>query len=133
MDIIPILGLATLGTIFSGIGIYSQMKRKKFEGSGLSVMGTVEEIVTDYNGNSKIYYPVINYTTIDKREIEKEYHIGSYPAVFKKGEEVQVIYLADSPTDFIIAGKFTRAMELIFSITGVACVISALILYFTKV
>lgn len=59
----------------------------------------------DYSDQTHSYYPIVRFALNDGTWVTKKYTVGTLPASFKKGEEVNLIYSPDDPTSFIIINK----------------------------
>ncbi|WP_417538614.1 DUF3592 domain-containing protein [Marinobacter sp.] len=83
-----------------------------------SAQGTVVELIRSRSSDSNSYYPVVQFTAGNGREIEFKSSTGSYPAPYDRGEQVTVFYEPASPEDAMIDG--------FFSLWGAALIIGAL-------
>ena len=69
--------------------------------NGVTVQGKVvslkRECSSGRRSSGTTYYPVFRFTAQDGKEYRVEHNQGSNPPAWKKGEEVELIYLPDDP------------------------------------
>jgi hypothetical protein len=111
-------------------GLYLYVRRNKFERSGIKVSAVVNEIIVDQTGDGKFYYPVVSFSTLTGQLIEEQYPIGSYPSLYQKGDEIQVVYLDEISPEFIIVGKKSRYVQTIFIVVGAIGLVASAVYIF---
>ncbi|WP_169306912.1 DUF3592 domain-containing protein [Pedobacter polaris] len=87
------------------IGLLKLLQRKRYEKNGVKVQGLVSDLLLEYQGGTRAYYPVVSYRTLENIEFEEKSSFGTYPAAFKKGQEIDVIYDRADHKKFIIDSK----------------------------
>lgn len=121
----PAFGVLVISLFPLLFGIYLYVKRNKFERPGVKVNAVINEIITDKAEGRKFYYPVVSFSTLTGKLIKEEYPIGSYPSLYQKGEEVEVVYLDEVEPKFIIVGKKSRYVQTILIVVGAISMIAS--------
>ncbi|WP_100638443.1 DUF3592 domain-containing protein [Marinobacter salexigens] len=86
-----------------------------------TAQGTVVELIRSRSSDSNSYYPVVQFTARNGREIEFQSSTGSYPAPYDRGEQVTVLYESTNPEDAVIDSFFSLwGVVLIVGILGSA-------------
>ncbi|KIO75557.1 hypothetical protein TH53_19965 [Pedobacter lusitanus] len=109
------------GLLMSGFGLFKVLERRQYKRSGIRVPGVVSDIVLC----GRNYYPIVNYQTLDKQDMVEEYGMGTSPSVYKRGEQVKVIYKQEDCTKFIIDNRSSAYIEIIFLVIGLLAIAGA--------
>jgi len=116
-----LLGLS--GLIFIIFYIARYKKSKDYQKNGIRTQGTVVEVSLFYDSRQeRYYYPIVKYALQDGTWVTEKYSDGSYPSLFKKGEQVELIYKQEDPSSYIIISK-TKHVDKIFLIIGVLAIL----------
>lgn len=118
--LVIIIGLMTLALAY-----HFGKETYQFARYGIVQTGKVVGVYysTDREGNT-FYSSTIRFTTEDNQAIEFNPNIASSQVIYKKGELVKVVYLADRPHEARINSFFVLWMkELILIILGMGCVL----------
>lgn len=109
--------------IFGLIGIASLLiylnqrdKLKNYRKRGIKTQGVVTELVV--SGRNRMYHPMVRFTLTDGYHVVHQSSSGSSPALFKAGETVELLYLPEEPSEFIIIGKHSEKFHVLFLIIG---------------
>ncbi|MBN2411118.1 DUF3592 domain-containing protein [candidate division KSB1 bacterium] len=105
MKILKILGLVffLIGLTLLIAGFLSYFSTQKFITHSTVTTGTVIDLVRGTSGtddsatSSYVYYPVVQYETINGVVIEFHSRIGSNPPSYRKGDQVRVRYPEKDP------------------------------------
>ena len=95
-----------MGTLFVLIGVAQLLKVRGFRRRAERVPGVVvdmQEGVSPKYGS--LYYPVLEFTTREDREVRTTARVGTRPAPARVGEKVTVAYDRDDPESAEIEGK----------------------------
>ncbi|MGE6218439.1 DUF3592 domain-containing protein [Nubsella zeaxanthinifaciens] len=101
------------------ISLLRLRQRKRYEKNGVKVQGLVSDLLLEYQGSTRAYYPVVAYRTLEDIKFEEKSSFGTYPAAFKKGQKIDVIYDRDDHKKFIINHKKYVYLEVVFIVIGV--------------
>ena len=112
------------------IGILKFLQRKHYEKNGVKVRGIVSDLVLEYQGGTRAYYPVVIYSTLEEIEFEEKSSFGTYPSVYEKGQEIYIIYDLVNQKKFIIDNKKSIYIEFVCISIGLIGLIISLV-YFT--
>jgi len=103
--IIPVLIFSLFFFIF---GLLRFIKRKKYEISGIKVKAVIADLRFDVKSGVRAYFPTVKFSTLEGIEVVIESRFGSYPSIFSKSEDVNVIYMPNDYKNFIITSyKYT--------------------------
>ena len=105
MKIVKILGFVffLIGLSLLIAGFLSYQHNQKFIAGSEVTAGTVVDLArktstsSSSSPNSYVYYPVIQFKTINGSLIEFRATVGSNPPAYRKGDQVQVRYLEKDP------------------------------------
>lgn len=114
-------GFLLAGIIFILIAYVKLRNLSKYQKNGIRTKGIVEDLIKEYNRRrtNYSYYPVIYYQTNEGREIQKKYDLGTNPASYKIKQEVEIIYLAENPLEYIINDAKSRYIYYAFAVIGI--------------
>jgi len=114
-------GFLLAGIIFILIAYVKLRDLSKYQKNGIRTKGIVEDLIKEYNrrGTDYSYYPVIYYQTNEGREIQKKYDLGTNPASYKIKQEVEIIYLAENPSEYMINDAKSRYIYYAFAVIGI--------------
>lgn len=73
----------------------------------VSAQGTVVELIRSRSSDSVSYYPVVEFTAANGRQVEFQSNSGSSPPSYNQGEQVSVLYEPSSPEAAKINGFFS--------------------------
>ncbi len=109
------------GIVFFLIAYVKLRDFSKYQKKGIRTKGIVEDLIKEYGKRETnyFYYPVIYYQTNEGREIQKKYNIGTNPASYKIKQEVEVIYLPESPLEYMINDARSRYIYYTFAVLGI--------------
>lgn len=105
-----------IGLFIFLFGLYKRNKRIKYEKTAIRINGEVEEIIY----NRRYAYPLVSFDMQEGNTVAYQYNVGTYPAFFKKGDKVIVMYYKNNPKDFIIYSRSSKFVEFIFMIIGIS-------------
>lgn len=107
-------GMIAFGTVFLVVGLILAGMSVSFLADAERARGTVVELEwrSDDNGASRkarennrpVAYPVVEFTSADGTSRTFRSSTGSNPPSYEEGEQVEVLYRADSPEDARING-----------------------------
>lgn len=103
--LITVLILVLSGLFFIGLMIYIILRYKKLVKTGKTTPGIVVDYDLKKRGKRKVYYPVVEYTTLFGEKIRGNSIYGLSRKKFAKGTEVNVIYQHDKPLKFFVEGQ----------------------------
>eukprot|EP01132_Coremiostelium_polycephalum_P017079 gene17079-20484_t len=69
----------------SSVYLVRYKKSKDYQQNGIKTEGTITDIILDYKGQGRYYYPIVSFTLKDGTWVKAKYSDGSYPASFKVG------------------------------------------------
>lgn len=81
---------------------------------GEAARGTVLRLERDRHS----YFPVVRFLTRQQQWITARYHIGSKPASYAEGEEVDIRYQPADPQDFTIVGADSPVTVWVLGLIG---------------
>ena len=117
--------LLTGGAFLTVYGIGKINERGKLVKTGIRVKGEVtalEERVSNVGsdtGRSINYHPIIRYMASDNEWMNVISDIGTNPAAYKEGDEVNIIYEASNYKHFIIDSFWYKLIGPMLSIVGI--------------
>lgn len=97
-----IIGACMLAGAFA---IYSSTA--SFLERSVSAQGTVVELIRSRFSDSVSYYPVVEFSTPNGRQVEFQSNSGSSPPSYNQGEQVSVLYEPSNPEAAKINGFFS--------------------------
>jgi len=106
---------ATVGAIYLGVQRYDFLEKS------VSAYGTVVDMHISRSNDGSSYYPVVEFSPSGSFEVFTFRHdVGSNPPSYRRGEQVDVLYLPDNPEDAIIdAGLFNWAAPVFVILFGI--------------
>ena len=113
-----------VGIIFLGVGCFmffknSNLQKVCTEETEATVVDIKEEMNTDENGLSYMYYPVIEYDA-NGEKIRVTMSSGSSTPQYNKNDKVSVLYNPNNVNEYIVKGeKTTGIMSIVFMVLGV--------------
>lgn len=117
VDVFPeYLGVffAILGSIFLLVGIQGFRGTLSFRRRAQQTEGLVTDVRSRSSGTGRntniVYYPVLQFTTRDGRQVQTETRTGRSPAPAREGDRVTVQYDPEDPASADIAGSWTGIM-----------------------
>jgi hypothetical protein len=91
--------IAVLGLVFLAAAVYVGRSMARLEMAGERAPGTVLQLVQRLSGGrggGSTYHPVVRFTTANGAPVQFEDGVGESPSPYQVGDNVQVLYLADS-------------------------------------
>jgi hypothetical protein len=92
---VPLIGLFVV--ILVGVGILQGMKIGRLEAVGLHAPGRVVRLKEEFGSGPSSYYAIVRFRTNRNETVEFKDNIGGNPPSHRPGDQVTVLYLADSP------------------------------------
>jgi len=99
------------------VSLVKRKERKKYKTTGIKTIGIISEVILEAS-DQKLYFPIVNYETLEKIEVMKKCDIGTNPSLYKKGQKVTIIYQQENHEEFIIDDKNHETIEALFLIIG---------------
>ncbi|MEU0479336.1 DUF3592 domain-containing protein [Streptosporangium sp. NPDC006013] len=98
MSIVPLFGIV-FGAVFAGIGARVLTVGQRLRRHGVRVPGVVVGLRwSSSNGNdSGVYYPTLQFQTVQGPVVETESDLGSNPSPVRPGQQVMVVYDPERP------------------------------------
>lgn len=100
-----LVGLVVSSGLLCG-GYYSMQSMTAFISNGLRAQGSVSSIESRYSSNSEgssyTYYAVVSFDAQDGRSYDFQDSVGSSYPLYKRGQNVEVLYLPDDPQEAMI-------------------------------
>jgi len=106
--ILPII----LGIILLGIAVYLIIQFNKLSRIGVLTEGEVIRLDSSSGFDSRLYYPVVKFNTISGENVIHTYKIGMFPANYKTGMKVTIVYNPNKPSNFIIKSRYSLLIPL---------------------
>jgi len=98
---IPVLGI--FAVILTGAGLYNLSFVYALQKSGTRAQGEIVRFVEKSDSHDSVnYYAVVRFRTADNRMIQFEDQVGSNHPIRRQGDQVPVLYLANSPNRSMI-------------------------------
>jgi hypothetical protein len=103
--------LLVVGVLLAGVGIRIGGRARRFDRRAVAVPGVVAElrlrrgVGRPGEGGSFLWFPVLEFTTVDGRQVRTDAMYGSVPAPARPGHQVTVLYDPDQPTRARIGGR----------------------------
>lgn len=130
------LGLffAVIGVVFVFVGIRGLRGTLSFRRRATQIEGVVTDVRARSSGTHRdgdadiVYYPVLEFTTQDGRQVQTEARTGRSPAPAREGDRVTVQYDPEDPASADIAGSWSGlflyglfiVLGSIFTVVGIA-------------
>ena len=116
-----VLGIALLIS-----SVVSFIKKRRQVAASSSAAGVVTELVKEMGQRGYLYYPQVQFTTASGQTISFKSSVGSNPATYRAGQNVEVIYdprnpqqaEIDSLTSLWIVPGCLLGMGLVFTVIG---------------
>jgi hypothetical protein len=90
-----------------------RLRTKKIAKNGTQVEGVVFDVVESSDINSRAKYPIIRFVTSKKEWITEQYNVSTLPGLFKKGQQVIVVYNPDNPKEFFVKSAITSIVPIL--------------------
>lgn len=103
------------------LAIYLGVQRYDFLEKSVSATGRVADMHISRSNDGSSYYPVVEFSPSGSFEVFTFRHdVGSNPPSYRRGEQVDVLYLPDNPEEAIIdAGLFNWAAPVFVLLFGI--------------
>lgn len=82
--------------IFLVVGLKLIITTINLSSNGIATEGICVDLVVSNSSDSDMYYPVVEFITLDGERIETKLKTAS-SSPYKKGETISILYLPDSP------------------------------------
>jgi hypothetical protein len=125
MAIITVFFIA-IGSFFIYAAALQYHKRKVLINSGMPADAVVIRLEQDNDPDSSSWYPVIQFTTLDRKTVTVRHNFGTQPASYYVGQQVQILYDPLVPTEFMIGVNAMDWVAFGFGFIGAALIISGL-------
>jgi hypothetical protein len=90
--------IAIFAVVLAAIGLHQSINLAHLEASGLRAPGQVMRLKEESSsGNSRSYYPIVQFRAQDNTVVEFKDSVGSNPPMYRPGDRVNVLYLASNP------------------------------------
>ena len=116
-----------VGAILVGVSIISLLKYKRIAQKGIPAEGIIFGLETSRDTNSETRFPIVRFTTESNEWITETYRIGMFPGFFKVGTKVNVVYIPEKPTEFIIKSTYSNLVPTIGLLAGIISFILGII------
>ena len=96
--------IAGIALVLAGLGgSYASwqwhIRRDNFLATAVQTSGVVIRLEESFSDDSTVYYPIIQYRNpASKKEITFRHSVGSNPATYSSGQQVNVLYSPDNPS-----------------------------------
>jgi hypothetical protein len=100
--------VAIFAVILLGVGIFQAREMARLQSSGLRAPGEVVRLKSESgsgSNNRSSYYPIVRYRTDKNVTVEFKDNLGSNPPIYRPGDKVTVLYLADTPRQDVIIDR----------------------------
>jgi hypothetical protein len=122
--------IALVGLVFLAGAVYVGRSMARLEMAGERAPGTVLRLVQRISGGhgGSTYHPVVRFTAANGAQVEFEEGVGESSSPYQVGDNVQVLYLADSARSSAIIdrGIGNWVMPFGFGLAGVALIVLGL-------
>ncbi|WP_316784200.1 DUF3592 domain-containing protein [Pedobacter frigiditerrae] len=127
----PYFIASIIGLILFLRGLMNIYKRQKYKNKAISVIGEVEDLIEEssFDSNVNVFYPLVSFDIMEGKTVAYKNHIGTNPSAYKKREKVKVLFLPESPKDFIIDDKKSYFFEYLILIIGLVVFFTCLIIF----
>lgn len=115
MELQPLI-IGLIGIVFLLVYLTQRDKLKLYRKRGIKTQGIVIDLVA--SGRNRMYYPMVRFTLPDGYHEVHQSSFGSNPALFKAGEIVELLYLSEEPSKFVIIGKHSEKSHVLFLVIG---------------
>ncbi|MGW0590643.1 DUF3592 domain-containing protein [Streptosporangium sp. NPDC002607] len=95
MSIVPLFGIV-VGAVFVGAGIRVMTVGQRLRRHGVRVPGVVVGLRRSSGGN-RLYYPTLQFQTVQGSVVEAASDLGSNPPQVRPGQQVMVVYDPERP------------------------------------
>ena len=112
-----ILITCSLASILISVNIIFNIN--KIKRNGIETNGIVFDIEQSVMMDNNASYPLIRFLTVQNVWITKSSRIGVIPGIYKKGQNVIVVYQNDHPEKFFIKSRLTYLVPLIMIIIAI--------------
>lgn len=108
---IQAIALLIISLVVIFLVITTLRKYKRISNEGIEAEGIVYDFESSQsNNNSTITFPIIRFLTEKNEWITQKASISSVPFMYKKGQQIKVVYLKEKPTDFFIKSNNTQGV-----------------------
>ncbi|GIH94902.1 DUF3592 domain-containing protein [Planobispora siamensis] len=129
MDVntVPLFGIV-FGAIFAGIGVRVMVVGQRLRRHGVRVPGLVVGLRWS-GGDNGVYYPTLQFQTVQGFVMETESDLGSNPSPVRPGQQVMVVYDPERPRHARLDGVGGRGVlrSVLFMIVGAVVLVASLV------
>lgn len=118
--------------ILIAINRYSKFSQYKKEGVKTKAKIIDLEEVWTIRQRVAMWHPLVRFTLHNGDWFTGRYVDGQNPAAFKKGQDVEVLYLEDEPDQFIIVKPRKIYLEVVILLVGVLVILMGLFKLFIQ-
>jgi hypothetical protein len=95
---------ALAGPVLIYHGIRSLRADSRFQRIAQRAVGVITEVRADHSTRTSHYYPIVRFNLPDGRTVEAAATQGAAPGSGSEGDQVNLLYDPENPTDIRIAG-----------------------------
>jgi len=124
---IVIVGLVLIvpGLLFLGLGLWQYFEARSFVENSVTTDGKVMRMDTLSGNDGVMFAPVFEYTDENGNRYLKASDTGNYPAKYRVGVTVKVLYQPDDPIDSKIDSDFS-----VWGIATILLIVGGLFVFF---
>ncbi|GII02144.1 DUF3592 domain-containing protein [Planobispora takensis] len=129
MDVntVPWVGIV-FGALFAGVGVHAMIVGQRLRRRGVRVPGVVAGLRWS-GGDNGVYYPTLQFRTVQGFVMETESDLGSNPSPVRPGQQVMVVYDPERPRHARLDGAGGRGVlrSVLFMIVGAVVLVVSLV------
>ena len=125
-DTLSLIVVLVLGLLAVAGGLYMLRNMKRTADKGALSRGKIVAMHTEKNALSNIYFPEVEFRTEDGKLVTHRLATGSSSSAYIVGEEVDVIFSREDPSDFIIKGNAAASFAIMLLFAGMILVFFSL-------
>ncbi|MER5622020.1 DUF3592 domain-containing protein [Streptosporangium sp. NPDC002544] len=128
MSTVPLFGIA-FGAVFAGVGIRVMTVGQRLRRHGVRVPGVVVGLRWSSSGDNGVYYPTLQFQTVQGSVVETESDLGSNPSPVRPGQQVMVLYDPERPQRARLDGVGGKGVlhSVLFLTVGVVILVVSLV------
>lgn len=115
--------LFATGILLIGVSIVLRRRMNNTITNGYSTDG----IIFDFEQRDGYNYPVVRFCTLQQEWITQTSKLSYVPHLFKKGQQVTIVFDPHNPADFYIDSKWTRITPLLLLAAGIITVVAGVL------
>ncbi len=127
MNTVPLFGIV-FGAVFAGVGVRVMTVGQRLRRHGMRVPGVVVGLRRS-SGDGGVYYPTLQFQTVQGFVMETESDLGSNPSPVRPGQQVMVVYDPERPQRARLDGVGGRGVlrSVLFLIVGLVILVASLV------